>query len=153
MNWFQTAIKRIFCSQEEFNKYGGLPASENFFPESCKVKKPKPDISEPVYVMVQSMFDRPHTWKIERDDTLFFHPFTHFNIKDIKTGVEFKVTRYSSSYGDRYNISCLSWATDEEGRYLCTGLETMHKLKMGRVERIREVKKNIERNKVKELYK
>ena len=127
MNW----LKRIFCSQEKFNEHIGILPEVSNIATMPKVKPPKPDISEPVYAMVKSMFDRPHTWKIEREITsLPSNSFSPFHVKDIKTGVEFKVFRFSSSYGNRVDISWLSWVTDQEGQYLCNSLETMHRLKM-----------------------
>ena len=147
MNW----LKRIFCSQEEFNNYEGLPAPENFFPESCKEKKPKPDISEPVHTMVKSMFDRPHTWKVKYSNCVANMNF--YDVKDIRTKLSFRYSRHY--YGDytRSIMSYQTWMTEEEQEFLLNALESVQQMKMSRVKRIRQVKKNIERNKVKELYK
>lgn len=154
MNWGKQLFKRIFCSQEEFCE-NYLPKVTNIYPmPKVKPCKPESNISEPVYAMQLSMSTRPHTWKIKRDresEYAYEYERKEYKVKDIKTQLSFEVTKFGGYYGVIYRVD-LSWLTKDEEQFLGTCLECLYDGKLAKVEGRRQVRKDIERDKIKRLY-
>lgn len=154
MNWLSRLLGFKDIVKPDFETVLGqsMEESRELFSETSKSLKSK-NISEPVHAMVKSMFDRPHTWKIKRHDDVSALRCMHYDIRDIKTGLEFSVKRFLAYTESSYALSKLPWLTKDEEDYLISSLSAAYVLKMSRVKSIREVEKNLARNKVKDLYK
>lgn len=155
-NW----IKGLFTANGDMDMSGWFDQME----AECKVSKvevePLKNISEPVYAMVKSINERPHSWKVALQVDL--HPVAfrsiYYTIKDKVTGLSFTASKPRSfhyGYEQPYKVK-LDWITDDEAGYLCNALEDMQQGKMKRLRNIARIKKDIQatidRQAVKELY-
>lgn len=153
INWIKSLFKSDALS-EDIGKVIMPPVDNILTIPEVEPCEPEKDISEPVYAMVKSMFDRPHTWKVHREflmEKISSCQTYAFKVKDIRKNFEFEVQR-RSSWGAVYSIIGINWLTPDEVDYLCTSLVAIQDIKSDRIFRIKEVKRIIERNKVREIY-
>lgn len=149
MNW----LKRIFCSQEEFN------SEINDLPEvTCSVAMPKvkpckneTDISEPVISFIECVRKNPKRFSVKFDYTAFLCMSSTCKIKDSLTENEFSITIIHGCSRDLYvqrNVKSLI-LTDKELEYAYLEIKGIYEQ---RVKRLSKMKDYRERRKLTALY-